>query len=132
MVLKVSWSGKSGLSYLFEVYPIGQQFNPVSGVYVFCKSVGVGLYEALYVGEAQSFVDRLNTGLKNHDGYKRAATVGANLVGVMLADGDSNRLSIETDLRHGIDPVCNRQKVPDRDLNVLLSSFVAEGFLKKP
>ncbi|ABC91693.1 hypothetical protein RHE_CH02926 [Rhizobium etli CFN 42] len=125
MVTKVVWSGKSGVQYTFEVYPVGQQFNPVSAVYIFCKLVGVGLYEALYVGEAQSLVDRINTGLMNHDGYKRASRLGANFVGVMAANGDAYRLSVETDLRHGLDPVCNRQRVPSS--NSLLGSFVAEN-----
>ncbi len=109
MAISVGWTGDSGQKYNFEIYPIGQEFNPVSGLYIFCKAIRLDSWLALYVGETQSFKDRLNTGLQNHDGFKRARELGANHVGVMRAGNISDRLSIETDLRHGLKPQCNEQ-----------------------
>lgn len=123
MAYVVAWPGKSGKKYQFEIYAVGQEFNPVSGVYIFCRIVGPDTFEALYVGETQSLHDRLNTGLMNHDGFKRASKLGASFIGVMRADGYANRLGIETDLRHGIDPICNRQEVP---MNRLLTALYSK------
>jgi hypothetical protein len=108
----VTWTGKSGTAYEFEIYELGQIFNPVSGVYIFCRPLGLMAYTALYVGEAQSLYDRLNAGRSNHDGLKRAAGAGATHVAVMRTYDESYRLSVETDLRHGLDPECNRQGIP--------------------
>jgi hypothetical protein len=111
MSVKQYWKGKSGVVYEFDVYPIGQEFRPVSGVYIFCIPIGDGRFRALYVGETKSFNDRLNTGLVNHDGYKRARAFKATHVAARVV-ASANRLIVETDLRHGLNPVCNRQAVP--------------------
>jgi len=111
MPVKQYWAGNSGTTYEFDVYPIGQEFNPASGVYIFCRHIGDGRFEALYVGETNSFNDRLNAGLKDHDGFKRAIPNGATHVAVRLV-ASADRLSVETDLRHRLNPICNRQNVP--------------------
>ncbi len=106
---ELSYPGKSGQLYTFEAYPIGIDFKPISGVYIFCREVATSEWEALYVGEAQSFHDRLYTGLSGHDGFKRASRVGATHVAAMPVNGKTNRLRVETDLRHGLNPQCNLQ-----------------------
>ena len=111
MTVKVIWAGKSGQEYTFETYPIGTEFNPVSGVYIACKETSPGSWEAIYVGETQSLFDRLNAGLANHDGLKCANTRGATHIAAIVMNGEANRLGIETDLRHGLNPVCNKQRV---------------------
>jgi hypothetical protein len=111
MAQTVTWHGKSGTAYLFELYSIGQKFNPVSGVYVFCNFSGLATLQALYVGETYSFQDRLNIGISQHDGFKRANALGATHIAVMAASEEANRLRIETDLRHGLNPSCNAQGV---------------------
>jgi hypothetical protein len=111
MALNVTWPGQSGKTYTFETHPIGTEFNPASGVYIACKRSGNLNWDALYVGETQSFHDRLNTGLEDHDGLKCARRNGATHLGVMIVHGNANRLSVETELRHVLDPACNRQPV---------------------
>lgn len=111
MSVKQYWKGKSGNWYEFDVYPIGQEFNPVSGVYIFCRPIGDGRFKALYVGETDTFHDRLYTGLKDHHGFKRATVYGVTHVAVRLV-ATANRLIVETDLRHGLNPPCNKQPVP--------------------
>ena len=70
--LTITWRGKSGTSYTFYFYPDGQQFDPVSGVYIFCRLALGGTWEALYVGEAQDLKQRINAGVSGHEGYRRA------------------------------------------------------------
>lgn len=114
----VTWTGKSGRDYEFETFPIGTQFNHVSGVYIACRQLLPGNFEALYVGEAQSLVDRLNTGANNHDGIKCALRNGATHIGALFVSSDTERLRIETDLRHALNPSCNRQNVPGNALTM--------------
>jgi len=115
-VPKVWWDGRSGVRHIFELHPIGTEFRPLPGVYVFAKLVrlasGSDYFEALYVGETQSLVNRLNSGAVNHDGYKRALAAKATHVAVLVCQNSTERLRIETDLRHGLNPVCNTQSVP--------------------
>jgi hypothetical protein len=75
-------------------------------------------YSALYVGEAQSLYDRLNSGRASHDGLKRATRAGATNVAVLRTYDNPYRLRVETDLRHGLDPECNRQ-----GLKTILTDF---------
>ena len=107
----ITWTGKSGTRYQFQCYPDGQEFNPVSGVYIFCRPIALAGWEALYVGEAQGLKDRLNTGISNHDGYRRAKSSGMTHIAAMVVLGDSERLRVETDLRHGLNPSCNAQGI---------------------
>lgn len=113
MTAIVTWPGASGTQYKTELFPIGTQFNAVSGVYIICKAgTAPGRWKALYVGEAKSLYDRLNAGGGTHDGFVRATRSGATHIAVMRTDGDAERLRVETDLRHGLNPPCNAQPVP--------------------
>jgi hypothetical protein len=109
MALDITWRGASGQSYTFETHPVGTQFNPVSGVYIFCRQVISGNWEALYVGETQSLKQRLNTGGSSHYGYLRASRLGMTHIAALVVAGDTQRLRIETDLRHGLNPSANAQ-----------------------
>jgi hypothetical protein len=112
MALTINPTGKSGRPYTFDMFLVGTQFNRVSGVYIACRQLLSGQFEALYVGEAQSLYDRLNAGAANHDGLKCAASRGMTHIGAFVVNGGAERLRIETDLRHGLNPSCNRQSVP--------------------
>lgn len=107
------WIGNSGQTYHFKTYALGVEFKPLSGVYILCRRLATGNFEALYVGEAQSLYDRLNAGLENHRGYKCALGRGMTHISANLIEGGPERLRIETDLRHGLDPRCNLQTVPE-------------------
>ena len=112
MQLEVTWTGASGQSYRFETYTIGTKFNSVSGVYIACKRLVSGNFEALYIGETESFYDRLNAGAVYHDGLKSAARSGMTHIGALVVTGNAQRIRVETDLRHGLNPSCNKQNVP--------------------
>lgn len=108
----VTWTGKSGRKYAFELFPSGQQFRDVSGLYIACRKLSTGNFEALYVGETQSLKDRLNAGAVRHTGLACAARKGMTHICATVVAGDAERLRIETDLRHGLNPSCNQQSVP--------------------
>ena len=111
MAEQIKPRGVSGQDYAFSIYPDGQAFNPVSGVYLFCKRLVTGSYEVLYVGETKSFQERLGTPITGHDGYVRARKLGMTHIAAMTVVGDAERLRIETDLRHGLNPSANAQGV---------------------
>ena len=111
MAFNITWRGASGQSYTFETYLDKTGFNAVSGVYIFCRQLISGNWEALYVGETQSFKQRLNTGIGSHDGYARAKRLGMTHIAALKVAGDTERLRIETDLRHGLNPSANAQNV---------------------
>ncbi|MVS99257.1 hypothetical protein [Devosia marina] len=114
----INWYGQSGRHFLCELYELAwTEFNPVSAVYILSRVStllpnGGSQHTALYVGETESLVDRLNSGTVNHDGLKRALKAGATHVGIYRIDDPVQRVAIETDLRHSLDPICNRQSVP--------------------
>lgn len=116
----VNWTGRSGWSYEFGVFDLLTQFKPAAGVYILCRPFQIGQashLEALYVGEAQSLEDRLNTGRARHEGFQRALKMGATTICARLVpDGAAERLRIETDLRHAWDPPCNAEPVPGNAL----------------
>lgn len=124
MAFNITWRGASGQSYTFETHPVGTQFNPVSGVYIFCRQVTSGNWEALYVGETQSLKQRLNTGVSSHDGYLRASRLGMTHIAALVVAGDAERLRIETDLRHGLNPSANTQ-------NAISASLLASMILER-
>ena len=109
--LTATWVGRSGTAHSFTLFPLGAEFLPYSGVYVFCRRFLVLPWEALYVGETKSFYDRLNAGSSSHRGMKDAIAAGATHVGLRWIIDESERLRVETDLRHGLNPVCNRQNI---------------------
>lgn len=111
MAFNITWRGASGQSYTFETHPIGTQFYPVSGVYIFCRQIASELWEAIYVGETQSLKQRLNVGIRHHDGYLRASRAGITHIAALAVAGSAERLRVETDLRHGLNPSANAQNV---------------------
>lgn len=108
MAQTISPQGVSGQKYAFTVYADNQQFKAVPAVYLLCKRLISGSYEVLYVGETQSLKDRFTP---NHDGYVRAIKAGMTHIAVRSVLGDKDRLRVETDLRHGLNPSCNAQGV---------------------
>jgi hypothetical protein len=115
-VTNPTWTGKSGQDYSFYLYDLAATFYARPGVYILCRAVqidGITRYEALYVGEAESFEDRLNASRGEHDGFKRALKMGVTHIAARVVAGDrAQRLSVETDLRHALNPPCNAQPVP--------------------
>ena len=110
MTFPINWPGLGGRFYQFETVPIGTAFNEVPGVYIFCKPASNGNWDAVYVGETDNFNERLNTALKSHQSWPSCARVGATHLSVLIIDGGKlARCALETELRHSLNPPCNRQ-----------------------
>jgi len=127
LITTTTYTGASGTVYDFDVFDLGTRFNTVSGVYILSIRTGSTLltqnFAALYVGETGDLKDRLNSNPENHEGYKRSASAGMTHIGVHRCSKHSTRLQIETDLRHALDPICNRQPVPSRRPSLLFSNI---------
>ena len=106
----ILWSGMKR-TYDFIPFEInGLVVSPSGGgVYVFSRRREYG-DEALYVGETDDFQRRLKDELSHHHRWPCLKALGVTHVGIHLVPGArSERLEIETDLRLGLDPPCNRQ-----------------------
>lgn len=53
------WKGQSGAEYVYTVYEIGTNWNDVAGNYIFAKETSPRNREPIYIGETESFKDRL-------------------------------------------------------------------------
>lgn len=95
-------------SYTFEVYPIGTNFNPVAGVYMFTASStqqnGTREYTPIYIGETHSFRDRpLNS---NHPKWEEALIWGFDHICVHV--NANSRVLIQNKLIDAYNPPLNK------------------------
>jgi len=107
----IFWPGASGTKYEFQLAALGTiNYFDVEGVYIFCKDVGSNHYSPIYVGETDSLKRRLNDELEGHHALQAIRHQGATHISAMVVRGDrAKRLYIETDLRNGLKPPCNKQ-----------------------
>ena len=59
MADKCKWTGASGEEYMYEIYLIEGTWNDVPGNYIFAKESKPHNWEAIYIGETESFKDRI-------------------------------------------------------------------------
>jgi hypothetical protein len=109
MIGTIIWTGVSGTRYEFQLDALGTQYKPKPGVYVFCHAAPGGWIPD-YVGETEDFNARLSNGGPSHHQLDSIKAAGATHIATRHEPGGlSTRVSIETDLRHGLNPCCNRQ-----------------------
>lgn len=99
-ITRITLRGKSGASYDFEIYPWGQEFRPVGGVYVVLKSATDG---TIYIGQTGDLSERF-------DAHHKASCLdryGKTHIGVHLESSEARRLAIESDLIANYQPPCN-------------------------
>jgi hypothetical protein len=109
-VVPIYWVGASGTCYQFQLDPIGSNYRPIEGVYIFCKQAWNGNYDASYVGETDSLWRRLTNELGAHHAYLDVLRDGATHISTLHVPGDRTyRLYVETDLRNALNPPCNKQ-----------------------
>lgn len=103
-------TGGGGGTYRFEVYPLGQPFKKLPGVYAICKETAPKVLGVLYIGETHDLDARVGRGFVTHHKWVSAILDGATHICVLVVGGDkSQRLRYETDLRHGYNPPLNDQ-----------------------
>lgn len=93
-----SWNGIE-----FTSYEPDTAWNDVGGVYIFVRPNN-GKWQALYVGQTDSFSRRLS----NHEKWAAAARMGATHVHAVSAN-EADRLAIEADLIGKFQPPLNTQ-----------------------
>jgi len=91
-------TGKSGTMYPFKVYPMGQAFKALGGVYAITKrELRLGnapLYHFVYIGETGD----LSTRFDNHHKQACFDKAGADFIGVHLDGAQKSRTSTESDI----------------------------------
>lgn len=106
--------GKGGATYEFEVKTIGGDLSDCAGVYVMATvALGASIllgrsFDPQYIGETNSFRDRVTYGHEKMAGAKR---LGVTHILIWRAPDSRlvTRETVETDLRHRYDPPLNRQ-----------------------
>lgn len=98
----------NGLSYMFELRPLGAAMPSVPGVYVFTHLVAPASWLVDYVGESSDLGRRVGSALSDHHRVYDALRAGATHVAFMRVDGPEwIRLEIERSLVTCHQPVCN-------------------------
>lgn len=94
---KVTW-----LTHEFTVYPWNTTWNDVGGVYIFSYLLS-NQWKAVYIGMADSFLNRLSS----HDRDQEAKRLGATHVHAMVVQQEASRLAIEKQLIAACQPPLN-------------------------
>lgn len=103
----VTWTGKSGRTYDFTLYPIGTTFKAVAAVYIFTKETSNRRWAPIYIGETSDLSQRFD----NHHAMPCIKRNGATHICV-YTEGMSDlrrRKAVEADLLANYDPPCNRR-----------------------
>lgn len=104
MVDKCEWTGASGKKYIYEIHPIaGTTWNDVPGNYVFARASKPHNWEAIYIGETESFKDRI----PNHNELPCRQRNKGTHVHVRVNRDSQARLTEEKDLPANYATPCN-------------------------
>ncbi len=98
-----TWTGKSGTKYVYEIYPMDATWKDVAGNYIFAKESSPGSWTALYIGQTESFKDRL----PNHEALPCVRRNGGTHVHAHKNEGRQARLDEESDLLANHTTPCN-------------------------
>lgn len=107
----VTFVGKTGNEYHFNVYPITEECPSESGIYIFSKREPMGntyTHTAIYIGKAQSFQSRFY----NHHKDDCIDKNGANCICLMQVVDEKKRDAIEKDLLAKYNTKCNEVNNP--------------------
>ena len=96
------WPVSDTQTLAFEVYGDNEEWNDVPGVYLFC-CLKSNYWEALYVGQTDSFSDQLT----NHERHGEAARDGATHIHVLVERSKAKRDQIERSLIQYLQPPMN-------------------------
>jgi hypothetical protein len=93
------------LSYEFTVYPPATQWNNVAGIYIFSGMNQQRYWVPYYVGQCDSFADRI----PSHEQWDTAQSLGATHVHAMVVPQAADRNRIERALIQAYEPRLNAQ-----------------------
>ena len=97
---KVNW-----LTHEFEVCNHVANWNDVGGIYIFTGLNAARRWRAFYIGQTNSFRDRI----PNHENWTAAVRMGATHVHAMVVSQAANRDGIEQKLVETYQPPLNVQ-----------------------
>jgi excinuclease UvrABC nuclease subunit len=100
---QINWPGRSGLKYLYWIYPIETAFNDAPGNYVFARQSSPGKWSPVYIGQSKNVAQRLSS----HEKEECAKRNGATHIHVHSTPTEADRLSEELDLISRWKPPCN-------------------------
>ena len=101
---KVTWQGKSGKGYSYQVYNLNTDWNDAPGNYIFAKKVPAG-WAPIYIGETTSFKKRI----PGHEKWPCVRRYGATHIHAHTNADAKARKDEEKDLLARFDPPCNKE-----------------------
>ncbi|MDP3265053.1 MAG: hypothetical protein U1E06_06010 [Tabrizicola sp.] len=102
--VSICWRGDSGATYIFDVFPESQIFNPVAGVYVLCRMGDMRGWEALLVAETENLRESLNQRASDSQGHRRAVEAGMTHIATRPIASQDARRAVASDLARGLLP----------------------------
>ena len=103
MAKTCDWTGKSGTKYNYTIYQIGGDWNDVGGNYIFAYESSPHTWTAVYIGETESFKDRL----PNHNELPCIKRNGGTHIHAHTNENSEARLAEERDLLANHTTACN-------------------------
>ncbi len=98
------WKSASDRIYEYEIFPIDNDWDDVPGNYIFAKRSSHITWEAIYIGETESFKDRL----PNHNELECIRNNGCTHIHVHVNRESRARLAEEADLLVNNKAPCNK------------------------
>lgn len=105
MATQVDWPLGGGETLQFDVYDRNLGWNEVPGLYIFSHEQSPGSWRAVYVGQAESFQNRL----PNHERLHEAVRLGATHIHARVVPEKLLRDQWERRLIKTLQPPLNTQ-----------------------
>lgn len=106
MANTISYQDSAGRLHELELHAHTSSWKNNPGIYVFVGARSHdGLHKVFYVGQTDSFQNRLPF----HERWHEATKLGACWVGAMLVRGQADRDRIEADMIQRLQPPLNKQ-----------------------
>jgi hypothetical protein len=106
----ITFTGKSGQKYQFQIWPLETRFNHVPAVFMITKRVfsdrtyrRMASHEVVFIGQTENLEAPLAPPLH----LDRFARKGANCVCVYVSANEDERMTATQDLVAGNNPSCN-------------------------
>jgi len=103
MANECKWRGTSGKEYMYGIYSIDGTWNDVPGNYIFARETKPHTWEAIYIGETESFKERI----PNHNELPCVRRNGGIHVHAHVNRDSQARLAEEKDLLANNTTPCN-------------------------
>lgn len=103
MADKCTWEGASGKKYEYGIYSMDTNWNDVAGNYIFAYESSPAKWTAVYIGETESFKDRL----PNHNELSCIKRNGGTHIHAHVNANSEARLNEEADLLANNKTPCN-------------------------